>query len=156
MKPKYNAKSRPDSVEKTQNSRDSHKSQGRARFEESSIEKDTSKGSWSKLIKTELEILEELKSPGTKSVKQGKDLEVLNILLEMKNLREENKILKQKLAKRNERPPKTPSRRRKDEFNLEKEPGGRLKHCKMCAKLLSKGYTTRFCPTHGHFYKVNS
>lgn len=153
MKPKYNAKSRPNSVEKTQNSKDSHKSQGRARFEESSIEKDTSKGSWSKLIKTELEILEELKSPGTKSVKQGKDLEILNILLEMKNLKEENKILKQRLAKRNE---KTPLRKKKDEFVLAKESGGRLKHCKMCAKLLSKGFTTRFCPTHGHFYKVSS
>lgn len=73
----------------------------------------------------------------------------------MNALKEENKLLKQKLARKTEPTPRSQSRKRESKKSPIKEVTNRVKHCKMCVKLLSKGFTTRFCPTHGHTYKLN-
>jgi len=79
----------------------------------------------------------------------------MNILQEMKALEEENKLLKRKLARKTEPTPREQSRKRQSKNSAVKEGTHRVKHCKVCAKLLSKGFTTRFCPSHGHTYKLN-
>jgi NADH pyrophosphatase NudC (nudix superfamily) len=120
------------------------------RFDESSIERRTSKESWSKLLNSDLEILNQLKSPSVKfKPVESKDLQ--NILNEMQNLKLENQILRKKLEGKNRKNFKSLSRAR-----ARVEKNGKLKHCKTCAQLLSRGFTTRFCPTHGHSFKLLS
>ena len=83
------AKPHPANTRKPEVFKDLNQSKQRVKFEESSIEKQTSKESWSKLVNSDFEILNELKSPSSK-VKQvdSKDLQI--ILNQMKELKEEN------------------------------------------------------------------
>lgn len=140
-------------------------SNNKAKFDESSIERNTSKNSWSKLINTELDILKDLTSPkavctnpkksASERVSEG-EIKPKFIKDELKKLKEENKHLKIQLRRKAARTPRSDSKISKkqevDFVNISKNIRG--KHCKICAKLLSKGYTTRYCPTHGHSYKA--
>lgn len=137
----------------------------KAKFDESSIERNTSKDSWSKLINTDLDILKDLTSPKAKCTKSKKavshrasDTEInsKSIVNELNKLKEENKLLKLQIRKKTNKTPRSESRisRKPDICSVNVSKFNRGKHCKICAKLLSKGYTTRFCPTHGHSFKV--
>ena len=138
-------------------------SRNRQGLEESSIEKNNSKESWSKLINTDLDILKELRSPSSRGGR-GKginekvgviEIEPKVILQELSTLKEENKYLKLQLSKNNRKTPRSESRisRKMEDTINETNKNNRTKHCKVCVKLLTKGYTTRFCPVHGHSFK---
>ena len=160
------SKTRPASGRVTKTPEDFNKSiqsKNKHKLDESSIEKN-SKESWSKLINTDLEILQELKCSSAKTPNimkiineknYGFDVEPKSILNELSSLKEENKLLKMQLKKKNSRLPRSESRNsRKLEENLnETSKNSRTKYCKVCVKLLTKGYTTRFCPVHGHNLK---
>ena len=149
------AKPHPANTRKPEVFKDLNQSKQRVKFEESSIEKQTSKESWSKLVNSDFEILNELKSPGSK-VKQvdSKDLQI--ILNQMKELKEENLILKKRLAKKDQKDGKEHRSESKIKKSKNIEGKGIKKYCKVCIQLLSKGFTTRFCPTHGHSFKLQN
>ena len=164
---KLKSSNRPSSAKRTKSPDEINKfgfSRNKNKFDESSIEKNNSKESWSKLINTDLEILKELRSPVNKNTDKPKaaneqspiEIEPKLILSELNTLKEENKFLKMQLKKRNYKTPRSESRvSKKNDIDLnETNKNSRTKHCKVCAKLLSKGYTTRFCPIHGHSFKT--
>lgn len=68
------------------------------------------------------------------------------LLHELSNLKTENSMLKQCLAQRI-RPFRSDCK-----FSRRFRVGtpSRQKPCGVCSKLLSKGYTTKFCPIHGY------
>ena len=163
---KLKPKVKPGSARTTKSPDDFNKSgfsRNRHKLEESSIEKNNSKESWSKLINTDLDILKELRLPSSRGG-QGKEIneqlgvieiEPKLILQELSTLKEENKYLKLQLNKKHRKTPRSESRiSRKLEENMnETSKNNRTKYCKVCVKLLTKGYTTRFCPVHGHSFK---
>lgn len=79
-----------------------------------------------------------------------KKINVYSLLSVIAELKKENRMLRQMLADKS----KTPERSR---FRLRRVEGRstplRRSFCETCTRLLSKGYTTRFCPVHG-FNKV--
>ena len=68
------------------------------------------------------------------------------LLHELSNLKTENSMLKQYLAQR-ARPFRSDC---KFARGFRNGTPSRLKPCGVCSKLLSKGYTTKFCPIHGY------
>lgn len=127
-----------------------------SRLQESSIEKNSSKNSWSKIIGSDTDIFEDKNigngdSPSTKkSLKQTNINE--KVLKQLKKLREENKYLKFQLRKDS----KGPRSESKDLKRPESQKSTRGKVCEVCIKLLSKGYTTRYCPIHGLTSKIQN
>lgn len=133
----------------------------KSKLDESSIEKNNSKESWSKLINTDLEILKEFRSPssrgfGRKSSNEFMgDMESKVVLHELNSLKKENKQLKRELQKKKTgKTPRCESKASRKTEDLNETKNNRTKHCPVCVKLLSKGYTTRFCPTHGRSFKA--
>jgi hypothetical protein len=74
------------------------------------------------------------------------------LLNELSNLKSENLILKQCLAVK---VPKGFRDYSKIARRVRMQTPNRQKPCSVCSKLLSKGFTTRFCPTHGFQFKTN-
>lgn len=80
-----------------------------------------------------------------------KKFNVYSLLAVIAGLKKENRMLRKMLAGKS----KTPERQR---FRLRRIEGRntslRRSFCKTCTRLLSKGYTTRFCPAHGFNERV--